>query len=103
MAIFDRDKWRKNTKKPIEYRFDEERILTVAQLYINKTYGEHYGKGKVQPTDLIIDSGHGEGFCIGNIIKYASRYGKKGGKNRLDILKIIHYAVILYSIENETD
>ena len=94
MAIF-------NKKKPIEYKFDEDRILTVAQLYVNKTYEEHYS-GKTQSTEFGLDSGHGEGFCIGNIIKYASRYGKKQGKNKLDILKIIHYAVILYSID-ETD
>ena len=94
MAIF-------NKKKPIEYKFDEDRILTVAQLYINKTYREHYS-GKTQSTEFVLDSGHGEGFCVGNIIKYASRYGKKAGRNKLDILKIIHYAIILYSI-NETD
>jgi len=94
MAIFKK-------KKPIEYKFDEDRILTVAQLYVNKTYEEHYS-GKTQSTEFVLDSGHGEGFCIGNIIKYASRYGKKHGKNKLDILKIIHYAVILYSID-ETD
>ena len=94
MAIF-------NKKKPVEYKFDEDRVLAVAQLYIEKTYNEHYA-GKTQATEFIKDSGHGEGFCVGNIIKYASRYGKKHGKNKLDILKIIHYAVILYSID-ETD
>ena len=94
MAIF-------NKKKPVQYKFDEDRILAVAELYINKTYNEHYS-GKTQATEIVLDSGHGEGFCIGNIIKYASRYGKKQGKNKLDILKIIHYAVILYSID-ETD
>ena len=34
-----------------------------------------------------MDSGHGEGFCIGNILKYSQRYGKKDGKNRNDLLK----------------
>jgi hypothetical protein len=43
---------------------------------------------------MIIDSGYGEGFCIGNIMKYAMRYGKKDGKNKADLLKIIHYAMI---------
>ena len=50
---------------------------------------------KIQSTEFIVDAGHGEGFCIGNIIKYAQRYGKKNGKNDADLLKIIHYAVIL--------
>jgi|TARA_B100001093_G_scaffold505165_1_gene562087 hypothetical protein len=41
-----------------------------------------------------MDSGHGEGFCIGNIMKYAQRYGKKDGYNRADLLKVIHYGFL---------
>ena len=50
--------------------------------YIDDTYKQHYSKNKFQATEFIMDSGHGEGFCIGNIMKYAQRYGKKNGKNR---------------------
>ena len=31
---------------------------------------------------MIIDAGHGEGFCVGNIMKYAMRCGKKGRKRK---------------------
>ena len=41
-----------------------------------------------------MDSGHGDGFCIGNIIKYAQRYGKKDGYNRKDLLKVLHYGIM---------
>jgi len=41
-----------------------------------------------------MDNGHGEGFCIGNIMKYAQRYGKKSGYNRNDLMKIIHYTIM---------
>ena len=27
-------------------------------------------------------------------MKYAQRYGRKAGKNRIDLMKIIHYAII---------
>ena len=47
---------------------------------MNKTYQQHYSQNKYQATEFIIDGGHGEGFCIGNIMKYAQRYGKKKGK-----------------------
>ena len=57
--------------------------------------------GKTQSTEFIFDSGHGEGFCIGNIIKYAQRYGKKQGKNTDDLLKILHYAIMLLGKEVE--
>ena len=43
-------------------------------------------------------------FCIGNIMKYAQRYGKKGGKNRADLLKVLHYALfMLYVHDNKGD
>jgi hypothetical protein len=45
----------------------------------------------------------GEGFCMGNIIKYAKRYGKKAGKNELDLLKIMHYTIILLGSKDENN
>ena len=45
-------------------------------------------------TEFIMDGGHGEGFCIGNILKYAQRYGKKDGYNRADLFKVIHYGFL---------
>ena len=80
--------------------FNEEQALTWARNYIISTYNQHYSKNKIQTTEFIFDSGHGEGFCMGNIIKYAQRYGKKDGKNPKDLLKIIHYAIILLGSEH---
>ncbi len=82
----------------MEYKFNEDIILEVAKVYIDETYSEHYASGKYQATDLIVDAGHGEGFCMGNIMKYAMRYGKKDGRNKIDLLKLIHYAIIAYHI-----
>lgn len=78
----------------IEYKYSEEKILAELQDYIDKTYGEHYSQNKFQATEFIMDSGHGVGFCIGNIMKYAQRYGKKEGYNRKDLLKVLHYAIM---------
>jgi len=78
----------------IKYTFDENKYLQEITSYINKTYSQHYSQGKYQATDTIIDAGWGEGFCLGNIIKYCKRYGKKDGNNKADLLKIIHYAII---------
>ena len=82
------------------YKFDEDKSLDEIKKYIDKTYDLHYSKGKYQATEMIIDSGHGEGFCIGNILKYAQRYGKKNGKNRADLLKVIHYGIIALHLNN---
>ena len=84
----------------IEYKFGENKSLEELKKYIDSTYDMHYSKSKFQATEFIIDAGHGEGFCIGNILKYAQRYGKKNGKNRADLLKVIHYAIIALSINN---
>ena len=77
----------------IDYKYNEDNALKEIKEYINSTYTQHYS-GKYQATDMIIDAGHGTGFCIGNIMKYAKRYGKKNGLNKNDLLKIIHYAII---------
>lgn len=84
----------------IEYRYEEDKTLEELKNYIDLTYGQHYSRDKFQATEFIIDGGHGEGFCIGNILKYAQRYGKKDGRNRKDLLKILHYAVIMMHVHN---
>jgi len=83
------------------YRYSEDKILKEVKDYIDDTYKQHYSKNKFQATEFIMDSGHGEGFCIGNIMKYAQRYGKKNGKNRKDLLKVIHYGIMaLHNLDN---
>ena len=65
----------KTTK--IDYKFSEGALIKELQSYIDKTYDGHYSKNKFQSTEFISDCGHGLGFAIGNILKYAQRYGKK--------------------------
>ena len=92
----------KKQKKSPNYKYNEGEILQELKEYIDSTYDGHYSKNAFQATEFIIDGGHGEGFCIGNIMKYAQRYGKKNGKNKSDLLKVIHYGIIaLYINEME--
>ena len=80
----------------IDYKYSEDRILKELKEYVDQTYSQHYSQNKYQATEFILDSGHGEGFCIGNILKYAQRYGKKGSREdaRKDLLKVLHYGII---------
>lgn len=80
----------------INYKFSEDKSMHLIQDHIDATYDAHYSENKFQATEFILDSGHGTGFCMGNILKYAQRYGKKGTKedHRKDLMKIIHYAII---------
>jgi len=83
--------------------FNEENLLAEIDAYIKSTYAGHY-KGNYQATEIIIDAGHGLGFTLGNVIKYAKRYGKKDGYNRKDLLKMIHYAILalhVHDVEKE--
>ena len=86
--------------RKINYKFNEHKLIQELTDYINNTYGEHYASDKYQATDVIIDSGHGQGFALGNIMKYAQRYGNKDGYNRKDILKVLHYALILMHVHD---
>ena len=87
----------------IEYKFSEDKSLKLLKDHIDKTYSSHYSKNKFQSTEFITDAGHGTGFCIGNIMKYAQRYGKKGTAedHKKDLLKILHYAIIQLHIHHE--
>ena len=97
-----------NRSEKIDYKYNEDNSLAEITAYINDTYSEHYSKNKYQATEFIIDSGHGTGFCIGNVMKYAQRYARKGSRDdwKKDLLKVIHYAIIqlhVHEIENEKD
>ena len=86
----------------IDYKYNEGELIKELKEYIDATYGEHYSLNRFQATEFIIDAGHGDGFCIGNVMKYAQRYGKKDGYNRKDLLKVLHYALIeLYIHDRE--
>lgn len=92
----------------IDYKYNEGKLLQEITDYINKTYGEHYSQNKYQATEFIIDGGHGVGFTIGNILKYAQRYSHKGTPEdwRKDLLKVIHYAIIalhVHDLEHKKD
>ena len=76
------------------YKFNEAELINEFQEYVDSTYSAHYSKNKFQSTEFIIDCGHGEGFALGNVLKYVQRYGNKNGYNRADLMKVLHYALI---------
>jgi len=85
------------------YKFNEDKLLAQFRQYVDRTYTQHYAQNKFQATEFIIDSGHGMGFALGNVMKYAQRYGKKDGNNRQDLLKVLHYALIALHVHDSTN
>lgn len=89
-----------------DFKYNEDKFLDELKEYIGKTYAGHYsgGKNKTQALDLIIDSGHGLGFVLGNCLKYSQRCKKKGKPEdwKLDLMKVVHYAILaMYILEEE--
>lgn len=80
------------------WKYEEDLTMKEVREYLSSTYKSHYTSqdSKTQTLDLIEGIGDAEPFCRSNAIKYLSRFGKKGGKSKQDILKAIHYCILLY-------
>ena len=84
-------------------KYEEDKSIKDLKDYVSSTYSGHYTtKGSnVQTLDLIESVGDAESFCRSNAIKYLSRYDKKGQAKR-DILKAMHYCLLLYYFSGNT-
>jgi hypothetical protein len=87
-----------NTNKNGFWKYEEDKTLKEVEQYLSSTYHQHYTsqESKTQTLDLIESIGDAEPFTRSNAIKYLSRFGKKNGKSKMDILKAIHYCILLY-------
>jgi hypothetical protein len=82
------------------WKYNEDKILKDVDDYVTGTYGSHYcGQNQeyrdIQTIDLMAAKDLAANFCQANILKYGSRYGQKNGRNKIDLLKVIHYAMLL--------
>ena len=57
---------------------------------------QHYNSGELEVIEAIKGLGYGEEFCVGNVLKYVTRYKHKNGV--VDLQKARWY--IDYLIEN---
>jgi hypothetical protein len=89
------------TDKPNHlWKYNEDKILKDVEDYVTSTYHGHYcgdsdGYADIQTIDLMAAKKLATGFCQANILKYGSRYGDKDGRNKRDLMKVIHYAMLL--------
>jgi len=85
-------------------KYQEDKGLKDLSDYVSSTYNGHYTNegSNVQTLDLIHSVGDAESFCRSNAIKYLSRYDKKGQAKR-DILKAMHYCLLLYYFSGHTN
>lgn len=90
--------------EPGIFKYNEDEILQELAEYIQSTYQQHYtNKDGLQVLDLIFGSGMGKAYCAANCLKYYSRYGRKDGFNRKDLLKALHYGILLLYLDGLND
>ena len=87
------------------FKYHEAEILKDIEEYVSATYRGHYTGDtheyrNVQTIDLMAARSLASGFCQSNILKYGSRYGSKDGRNKKDLLKVIHYAMLLLHFDD---
>ena len=89
---------------PSNQKYQEDKGIKDLKDYVSSTYQGHYTNktSDVQTLDLIHSVGDAESFCRSNAIKYLSRYDKKGQAKR-DILKAMHYCLLLYYFSGNTN
>ena len=94
------DPTKENMASDGRYKYHEKEIISDIEDYVSSTYNGHYTGTKhefrnVQTIDLMASRDLASDFCQANILKYGSRYGSKDGRNKKDLLKVIHYAMLL--------
>ena len=87
------------------WKYHEDAIIKDITDYVGDTYRGHYtgrvnGFKEIQTIDLMAAKGLASAFCQSNILKYGSRYGAKDGKSKRDLLKVIHYAMLLLHFDD---
>lgn len=78
-----------------DYNYNEDKYIMDIQKYIDGTYGEHYVAKDIQVVDVWESLGSLESTARDTAIKYLCRYGKKDGRNKKDLLKAIHYIILM--------
>ncbi len=84
-------------------KYEEDKSIADLKNYVTSTYRGHYTseQNNTQTLDLIQSVGDAESFCRSNAIKYLARYDKKGSAKQ-DILKAMHYCLLLYYFSGNT-
>ena len=89
----------------VKMKYGEDKIINEIDTYLKSTYQQHYSTTEegFQVQDILRHLNINKDFCQANAIKYLCRYGKKNGYNRTDLLKAVHYIILLMSEEKHDE
>lgn len=86
-----------------QYNYNEPEYIQALVDYIDSTYGQHYVNQGIQVVDVWQSMGSLNTTARDTAIKYLARYGKKNGKNRKDLLKALHYIILMMYAEDTNE
>lgn len=78
-----------------KYKYNEAEYISELVNYIDSTYGQHYVNQGIQVVDVWQSMGTLNTTARDTAIKYLARYGRKNGKNKADLLKAMHYIILM--------
>lgn len=78
-------------------KYKEDLVLKDLQKHIESTYKTHYTtESGLQALDMWDALGSFDTSCRDAAIKYLFRFGKKNGQQKEDLLKAIHFIMLMY-------
>ena len=88
-----------------KYKYKEDEIIRDFHAYIDKTYGQHYmtEEENIECFDVWLALGDSMPTFRNTAIKYLWRYGKKHGSNKDDLLKVLHYVIMMLYADHYRD
>jgi hypothetical protein len=88
-----------------KYKYMEDQIIADFHAYIDKTYGQHYmtEEENIECFDVWLALGDSMPTFRNTAIKYLWRYGKKHGSNKDDLLKVLHYVIMMLYADHYKD
>lgn len=91
--------------KTPKYKYKEDEIIRDFHAYIDKTYGQHYmtEEQNIECFDVWLALGDSMPTFRNTAIKYLWRYGKKHGSNKDDLLKVLHYVIMMLYADHYKD
>ena len=84
-----------------KWKYNEDQIISDLEEYLKTTFGAHYSDGdQVECFDAWNALGDSTPTYRNTAIKYLWRYGKKNGNNKADLLKAMHYIIMMLHVDH---
>lgn len=88
-------------EQDVNWKYCEDEIINDFRNYLRKTYTEHYkSNDDIECFDAWIALGESGPTFRNTALKYLWRYGNKDGVNKKDLLKAMHYVLMLMYVDH---